>query len=118
MMKLLPNDEIVADLQEHVIKPAIAEKYMDEETNLRLKSIGGAFHGKNPTKWDSSRVYIARQAAKRNVANGLARRPRMITISLELNGANARFLKTAAFGRFGRDDPDFTWEVVKTLKWE
>jgi len=42
----------------------------------------------------------------------------MITISLELNSANARFLKTAAFGRFGRDDPYFTWEVMKTLKWE
>jgi len=25
-------------------------------------------------------------------------------------------LKTAAYGHFGRDDADFTWEVVKPLK--
>ncbi|KAH7835574.1 hypothetical protein Vadar_027478 [Vaccinium darrowii] len=27
-----------------------------------------------------------------------------------------KFSKTAAYGHFGRDDPDFTWEVVKLLK--
>jgi len=27
------------------------------------------------------------------------------------------YQKTAAFGHFGRDDPDFTWETVKTLKY-
>lgn len=41
----------------------------------------------------------------------------MITINLELNSEHVRFLKTAAFGRSARDDPDFTWEV-KSLKWE
>ncbi|KAM1515068.1 hypothetical protein ACFX10_014205 [Malus domestica] len=25
---------------------------------------------------------------------------------------------TAAYGHFGRDDPDFTWEFVKPLKWD
>ncbi|KAK7356186.1 hypothetical protein VNO80_15453 [Phaseolus coccineus] len=45
-------------------------------------------------------------------------RPRTITINLELTGENGRFLKIAAFGHFGRDDPDFTWEVVETLKWK
>ncbi|KAK6937218.1 S-adenosylmethionine synthetase, N-terminal [Dillenia turbinata] len=46
-------------------------------------------------------------------------RPGMIAINLDLKrGGNGRFLKTAAYGHFGRDDPDFTWEVVKPLKWE
>uniref|UniRef100_A0A803M799 methionine adenosyltransferase n=1 Tax=Chenopodium quinoa TaxID=63459 RepID=A0A803M799_CHEQI len=65
------NDEIAADLKEHVIKPVIPEK------------------------------------------------PGMISINLDLKrGGNGRFQKTAAYGHFGRDDPDFTWEVVKPLKWE
>ncbi|KAL9318739.1 hypothetical protein ACSQ67_015256 [Phaseolus vulgaris] len=55
-----------------------------------------------PYQMDSSRAYIARQAAKSNATNELAR----------------RFLTIAAFGHFGRDDPDFTWEVVETLQWK
>jgi S-adenosylmethionine synthetase len=45
-------------------------------------------------------------------------RPGMMTINLDLKRGGNRFLKTAAYGHFGRDDPDFTWEVVKPLKWE
>ncbi|GFZ19356.1 S-adenosylmethionine synthetase family protein [Actinidia rufa] len=187
------NDEIAADLKEHVIKPVIPEKYLDEKTIFHLNPSGrfviggphgdagltgrkiiidtyggwgahggGAFSGKDPTKVDRSGAYIVRQAAKSIVANGLARRcivqvsyaigvpeplsvfvdtygtgkipdkeilnivkenfdfrPGMIAISLDLKrGGNGRFLKTAAYGHFGRDDPDFTWEVVKPLKWE
>ncbi|KAK1387403.1 S-adenosylmethionine synthase [Heracleum sosnowskyi] len=187
------NDEIVADLKEHVIKPVVPENYLDENTIFHLNPSGrfviggphgdagltgrkiiidtyggwgahggGAFSGKDPTKVDRSGAYIVRQAAKSIVANGLARRcivqvsyaigvpeplsvfvdsygtgkipdreilkivketfdfrPGMISINLDLKrGGNARFLKTAAYGHFGRDDPDFTWEVVKPLKWE
>ncbi|KAG2697787.1 hypothetical protein I3843_07G121900 [Carya illinoinensis] len=187
------NDEIAADLKEHVIKPVIPEKYLDEKTIFHLNPSGrfviggphgdagltgrkiiidtyggwgahggGAFSGKDPTKVDRSGAYIVRQAAKSIVANGLARRcivqvsyaigvpeplsvfvdtygtgkipdkeilkivkenfdfrPGMITIHLDLKrGGGGRFLKTAAYGHFGRDDPDFTWEVVKPLKWE
>jgi len=40
----------------------------------------------------------------------------MIAISLDLRrGGNKRYQKTAAYGHFGRDDPDFTWETVKKL---
>ena len=40
-------------------------------------------------------------------------------INLDLKrGGNKRFQKTAAYGHFGRSDPDFTWEIVKPLKWE
>ncbi|KAI4335064.1 hypothetical protein L6164_013746 [Bauhinia variegata] len=187
------NDEIAADLKEHVIKPVVPEKYLDEKTIFHLNPSGrfviggphgdagltgrkiiidtyggwgahggGAFSGKDPTKVDRSGAYIVRQAAKSIVANGLARRcivqvsyaigvpeplsvfvetygtgkipdkeilqivketfdfrPGMISINLDLKrGGNNRFLKTAAYGHFGRDDTDFTWEVVKPLKWE
>ncbi|KAI8004505.1 S-adenosylmethionine synthase 5 [Camellia lanceoleosa] len=97
------NDEIAADLKEHVIKPVIPEKYLDEKTIFHLNPSGrfviggltvmlvslaarssltlmvvgahggGAFSGKDPTKVDRSGAYIVRQAAKSIVANGLAR---------------------------------------------
>ncbi|OMO99103.1 S-adenosylmethionine synthetase [Corchorus capsularis] len=191
--EIVRNDEIVVDLKEHVIKPVIPEKYLDEKTIFHLNPSGrfviggphrdagltgrkiinetyggwgahggGAFSGKDPTKVDRSGGYIARQAAKSIVANGLARRclvqvfyaiglseplsvfvdsygtgktpdkeilqivkenfdfrPGMISINLDLKkGGNGMFFKTAAYGHFGRDDPDFTWETVKPLKWE
>ncbi|CDF32993.1 unnamed protein product [Chondrus crispus] len=34
----------------------------------------------------------------------------------ELNLLRPIYSKTAAYGHFGRDDPDFTWEKPKTLK--
>lgn len=44
-------------------------------------------------------------------------RPGMISINLDLmRGGNFRYQKTAAYGHFGRDDPDFTWEQVKIMK--
>ena len=44
-------------------------------------------------------------------------RPGMMSINLDLKrGGNFRYQKTAAYGHFGRDDPDFTWEIVKPLK--
>ncbi|KAJ6742526.1 S-ADENOSYLMETHIONINE SYNTHASE 2 [Salix viminalis] len=44
-------------------------------------------------------------------------RPGMIAINLDLmRGGDSRYQKTAAYGHFGRDDPDFTWETVKLLK--
>lgn len=44
-------------------------------------------------------------------------RPGMISINLELKKGGNRFIKTAAYGHFGRNEPDFTWEIVKTLKY-
>lgn len=41
-------------------------------------------------------------------------RPGMIGKNLDL--FKPRYRKTAAYGHFGRDDPTFTWEVVKDLK--
>ena len=44
-------------------------------------------------------------------------RPGMISINLDLmRGGNFRYQKAAAYGHFGRDDPNFTWETLKILK--
>ncbi|KAI8471287.1 MAG: S-adenosylmethionine synthase [Monoraphidium minutum] len=185
------NEQIRADLMEHVIKPVVPAKYLDDKTIFHLNPSGrfviggphgdagltgrkiiidtyggwgahggGAFSGKDPTKVDRSGAYIARQAAKSVVAAGLARRclvqvsysigvaeplsvfvdtygtgtvpdkdilaaikkafdfrPGMISKHLDLmRGGNKRFQKTAAYGHFGRDDADFTWEQVKKLE--
>jgi len=43
-------------------------------------------------------------------------RPGMIAKNLDLmRGGNNRYQKTAAYGHFGRDDADFTWEKVQPL---
>jgi S-adenosylmethionine synthetase len=36
-------------------------------------------------------------------------------IGRDLDLKRARYQKTAAYGHFGRDDPDFTWETVRPL---
>ncbi|MQL83489.1 hypothetical protein Taro_015979 [Colocasia esculenta] len=46
-------------------------------------------------------------------------RPGMIAMNLDLKrGGNFRYQKTAAYGHFGRSDPDFTWERVVPLGWD
>jgi S-adenosylmethionine synthetase len=37
-------------------------------------------------------------------------------IQRDLNLKRPIMTKTAAYGHFGRNDPDFTWEQVKTLE--
>ena len=39
----------------------------------------------------------------------------LIARDLDLMRGGKRYIKTAAYGHFGRDDPDFTWEKVKKL---
>ncbi|KAK9826303.1 hypothetical protein WJX74_007014 [Apatococcus lobatus] len=184
------NDQIHKDLMQHVIKPVVPEKYLDDKTIFHLNPSGrfviggphgdagltgrkiiidtyggwgahggGAFSGKDPSKVDRSGAYIARQAAKSVVASGLARRclfqvsyaigvaqplsvhvdtygtgkkpdkeilaavtkkfdfrPGMISRNLDLHrGGNERYTRTAAYGHFGRDHDDFTWEKVVPL---
>mmetsp|Transcript_718 Transcript_718/g.2129 ORF Transcript_718/g.2129 Transcript_718/m.2129 type:complete len:396 (-) Transcript_718:422-1609(-) len=184
------NDQIHKDLMEHVIKPVVPAKYLDDKTIFHLNPSGrfviggphgdagltgrkiiidtyggwgahggGAFSGKDPTKVDRSGAYIVRQAAKSIVAAGLARRvivqvsyaigvaqplsvhvdsygtgkipdkqilakvlekfdfrPGMMARNLDLLRGGNRYLKTAAYGHFGRDDLDaFTWEKVIPL---
>eukprot|EP00894_Picocystis_sp_ML_P001779 jgi/Pico_ML_1/52296/g3023.t1 len=184
------NDKIANDLMEHVIKPVVPAKYLDENTIYHLNPSGrfviggphgdagltgrkiiidtyggwgahggGAFSGKDPTKVDRSGAYIARQAAKSIVASKLARRalvqvsyaigvpeplsifvdtygtgvktdeeilellkkkfnfrPGVMARDLDLKRGGNRFVQTAAYGHFGRNDPEvFTWEKVKDL---
>ncbi|KAL5565790.1 hypothetical protein UlMin_028954 [Ulmus minor] len=174
------NDQIAKDLKEHVIKPVILGKYLDDKTIFHLNPSGcfvigeprgdagltrrkiiiDTYGGWAAHGGDRSGAYIVMQAAKSVVASGLARRclvhvsyaigvheplsvfvdtyktgkiedkdifalikvkfdfrPGMISINLDLvRGGSYRYQKTAAYGHFGRDDPDFTWEIVKTLK--
>ena len=37
-------------------------------------------------------------------------------IGRDLDLKRARYQKTAAYGHFGRSDPDFTWEAVRKLE--
>merc|ERR1719276_638932 len=183
------NEKISADLMEHVIKPVVPAKYLDDKTIYHLNPSGrfviggphgdagltgrkiiidtyggwgahggGAFSGKDNTKVDRSAAYAARWVAKSLVNAGLCHRvlvqvsyaigvakPLSIFVNsygsvkngytdadlLEIvnNNFDLRpgiilrdldllrpiYQKTAAFGHFGRSDPDFTWETPKTL---
>jgi len=187
----ITQEEIKAQLLEHVIKPVVPAEYLDEKTIYHLNPSGrfviggphgdagltgrkiiidtyggwgahggGAFSGKDTTKVDRSAAYAARWVAKSLVAAGLAHRclvqlsyaigvshplsifvdtygtgltrsgktDQQITEIVKNNfdlrpGAIIRDLnlrrpvmkKTAAYGHFGRNDADFTWEVPKPL---
>jgi len=187
----ITNEDIRAQLMEHVIKPVVPAEYLDEKTIYHLNPSGrfviggphgdagltgrkiiidtyggwgahggGAFSGKDTTKVDRSAAYAARWVAKSLVAGGLAHRVLVqlsyaIGVSYPLSifvdtygtgklrsgksdieiteivknnfdlrpGAIIRDLnlrrpflkKTAAYGHFGRNDPDFTWETPKKL---
>lgn len=186
------NEQIRADLMEHVIKPVIPAQYLTKDTIYHLNPSGrfviggphgdagltgrkiiidtyggwgahggGAFSGKDPTKVDRSAAYAARWAAKSLVAAKLAKRvivqlsyaigvPEPLSIFVDSYGTAAagktdadllaivkanfdfrpgclmRDLKlarpvyqaTAAYGHFGRDNADFTWEQPKALKFD
>jgi S-adenosylmethionine synthetase len=170
---------------EHVIKPVVPEKYLDDKTIYHLNPSGrfviggphgdagltgrkiiidtyggwgahggGAFSGKDTTKVDRSAAYAARWVAKSLVAAKLCKRAlvqlsyaigvpyvdsygtgkegmdnaaltevvkknfdlRPGCIIRDLNLRRPMMRKTAAYGHFGREDPDFTWETVKDLK--
>jgi S-adenosylmethionine synthetase len=183
------NDQISADLMEHVIKPVVPAKYLDDKTIYHLNPSGrfviggphgdagltgrkiiidtyggwgahggGAFSGKDTTKVDRSAAYAARWVAKSLVSAGLCRRalvqlsyaigvPHPLSVFVDSYGSaldgktdseltdivNKNFdlrtgciirdldlkrpcmRKTAAYGHFGRADPDFTWETPKKL---
>jgi S-adenosylmethionine synthetase len=176
------NEQIFADVLEHVIKPVVPEEMMDAATAYHINPTGrfvvggpqgdtgltgrkiivdtyggagahggGAFSGKDPSKVDRSASYMARYIAKNVVAAGLADRcevqlayaigvadpvsvlidtkgtgkvddfelsdivranfkltPRGIIESLDLR--RPIYKKTAAYGHFGRNEPEFTWE--------
>jgi S-adenosylmethionine synthetase len=182
------NEQIRAGLMEHVIKPVVPAKYLDDKTIYHLNPSGrfviggphgdagltgrkiiidtyggwgahggGAFSGKDYTKVDRSAAYAARWIAKSIVHSKLARRvivqlsyaigvakplsifidtygtaigktdaellklveenfdlrPGCIVRDLKLN--RPIFAPTAAYGHFGRMEPNFSWEEPKNL---
>jgi S-adenosylmethionine synthetase len=182
------NEQIRADLMEHVIKPVVPANLLDDKTIYHLNPSGrfviggphgdagltgrkiiidtyggwgahggGAFSGKDPTKVDRSAAYAARWIAKSLVAAKLCRRVLVqisyaigvahpLSVYVDTYGTGTKsdaeileivkknfdlrpgciirdlqltrpvYLKTAAYGHFGRDDADFTWEHVKPLQ--
>ncbi len=187
------QEQIKADLIEHVIKPIVPAEFLDDATKYYVNPTGrfviggphgdsgltgrkiivdtyggyarhggGAFSGKDPTKVDRSASYAARYAAKNVVASGLADRCEIelayaigiaqpVSILVDTQGTGKLpddkiaeivskvfdftpagiikkldlrrpiFRKTAAYGHFGREDADFTWEktdMVDVLKAE
>merc|ERR1719231_1073105 len=165
----ITQDEIKAQLMEHVIKPVCPAEYLDDKTIYHLNPSGrfviggphggGAFSGKDTTKVDRSAAYAARWVAKSLVAAGLCHRvlvqlsyaigvsyPLSIHVDTygtckrsgktdtdlveivkknfdlrpggiirDLNLRRPCLKKTAAYGHFVRNDPDFTRETPKEL---
>jgi S-adenosylmethionine synthetase len=186
----ISNEDIRAQLMEHVIKPVIPADLLDDKTIYHLNPSGrfviggphgdagltgrkiiidtyggwgahggGAFSGKDTTKVDRSAAYAARWAAKSLVAAGLCHRVLVqlsyaigvaypLSVFVDSYGTSKRsgktdkelteiinknfdfrpggiirdlqlrrpiLKKTAAYGHFGRTDPDFTWETPKAL---
>jgi S-adenosylmethionine synthetase len=188
----ISNEQIRAELMEHVIKYVVPAEYLDEKTIYHLNPSGrfviggphgdagltgrkiiidtyggwgahggGAFSGKDTTKVDRSAAYAARWVAKSLVNAGLCHRVlvqvsysigishplsifvdsygtaltrsgktdaqlveiikknfdlRAGCIIRDLNLRRPIMRKTAAYGHFGRADPDFTWETPKDLE--
>merc|ERR1711988_1989284 len=185
------QEQIEKDLKEHVIKPVVPEKYLDDKTIYHLNPSGrfviggphgdagltgrkiiidtyggwgadggGAFSGKDVTKVDRSAACAARWVAKSLVAAKLCNRllvqlsyaigvayplsvfvdtygtgvalsgksdaeiTEIVKNNFELSpGAIIRDLNlrrpiladTAAYGHFGRENDNFTWEKPKEL---
>ncbi|MBF0710304.1 MULTISPECIES: methionine adenosyltransferase [unclassified Gemella] len=184
----ISQEQIHVDIKEHVIKPCLDEKLLDENTKYFINPTGrfviggpvgdagltgrkiivdtyggyarhggGAFSGKDATKVDRSAAYMARYIAKNIVAAGLCDKvevqlayaigvanpvsifidafgtakvdegdivkvikenftltPNGIIETLDLR--KPVFSKTAAYGHFGRDDVDFTWERLDKVE--
>jgi S-adenosylmethionine synthetase len=74
---------------------------------------GGAFSGKDPSKVDRSAAYAMRWVAKNVVAAGLADRCETqvaYAIGKAMDLLRPIYTQTAAYGHFGREEPDFSWE--------
>ncbi|MGP1411014.1 MAG: methionine adenosyltransferase [Peptoanaerobacter stomatis] len=182
------REQIQKDLIEHVVKPIVDAKLIDDNTKYLINPTGrfviggphgdsgltgrkiivdtyggysrhggGAFSGKDPTKVDRSAAYAARWIAKNVVAAKLAEkceiqlayaigvaepvsilvdtfgtatvpeekiseaiskifdlRPGAIIKELDLRRPIYR--KTAAYGHFGREDKEFTWEQTNKVE--
>ncbi|KAH1195265.1 S-adenosylmethionine synthase 4 [Glycine max] len=94
-------------------KPVISPRFWFESSTHGLSHV--YFH--QPLKQFLMQLEIPDKDILALMKENFDFRPGMIAINLDLmRGGNFRFQKTAAYGHFGRDDPDFTWETIKILK--
>lgn len=182
------QEELEANLTEHVIKPCIPAELLDSETIIHVNPTGrfvtggpkgdcgltgrkiivdtyggmgghggGAFSGKDPTKVDRSACYMARHIAKNIVAAGLADKVLVqlayaigvaepVSVLIDASGTETVptdelaaavrevfpltpegiieyldlrrpiYRKTAAYGHFGRELPEFKWESTEAAE--
>jgi len=133
------NDQIRADLLEHVVAP-VCGKWCDSETIYHMNPSGrfviggpqgdagltgrkiiidsyggwgahggGAFSGKDPSKVDRSAAYAARWVAKSIVAAGLAKRC-LFQVSYSIGVAKPLSIFVDTYGT---GDDDYVLEVIK-----
>merc|ERR1712194_589713 len=137
------NEKIKSDIMEHVIKPVVPAKYLDNDTIYHINPSGrfviggphgdagltgrkiidtyggwgahggGAFSGKDPTKVDRSAAYICRQMAKSVVKSGLAKRA-LVQLSYAIGVAKPLSLFVETYGtEQGKLSADDITDVVK-----
>lgn len=92
---------VAADLCDRALVQVSYAIGLADPLSIHVESYGTVKHGR--TEQDLIRI----------VRNNFNFRPG--NIIAELNLKRPIYQKTAAFGHFGRVDPDFTWETPKTL---
>merc|ERR1712161_9920 len=121
------QEQISTDLMEHVVKQVIPEKYLDESTVYHLNPSGrfviGGPHGDAGLTGRKIIIDSYGTVAKEGMTD--ADLTKIVEKNFDLRpGGTIRdldlrrpiFRKTAAYGHFGREDPDFTWEKPKKLE--
>jgi S-adenosylmethionine synthetase len=100
-----PDEEIL-----QMVKNAFKFRYVQQMKNERVATDYNCFPVMFCSCYTQAATYIVLHSAA-------SCRPGLIGKMLDLKrGGNNRYQKTAAYGHFGRSDPDFTWETVIPLK--
>merc|ERR1719183_3150764 len=117
------NEQIAADLKEHVINKVIPAKYLTEDTVYHLNPSGrftrGGPHGDAGLTGRKIIVDTYGSSKKSNkelvdiIVNNFDLRPYGIHTALKLR--RPIFSKTTNNCHFGRPEPEFEWEKSKEL---
>merc|ERR1711937_693613 len=122
----IEQEEIQKQLMEHIIKPIIPADLLDANTIYHLNPSGrfviGGPHGDAGLTgrkiiidtYGTAKEGMTDADLTKIVEKNFDLRPGGIIRDLNLR--RSIFRKTAAYGHFGREDPDFTWEKPKKLE--